>query len=106
MQSIYISELSIFDMLRNKFKLPEKEAREVAVEISRYNEALAAQVDKEVDKHKDYLAAKKDLEILRAEIQSEIKETKVDLIKWMVSLFIGFFIALVGTLVTILKFVL
>ena len=102
MQTIHVSELTVLDILRNKFKLPEIEAREITKAISSYNETVSEQIETEVNKHIASLASKKDIEISIEKLRVEIHQSKTDTIKWMVSLFIGFFLAITGTLITLI----
>ena len=78
-----VSEIKLYELLKAKFG--EKEA-EAFVEI------LEKKVDHKFDKAKQTLATKEDL-----------ANTKVDLIKWMVALLLGLFIALVGAMAAIIK---
>jgi hypothetical protein len=78
-----VSEIKLYELL--KAKLGEKEA-EAFVEI------LEKKVDHKFDEAKQTLATKEDL-----------ANTKVDLIKWMVALLLGLFIALVGAMAAIIK---
>jgi hypothetical protein len=78
-----VSEIKLYELL--KAKLGEKEA-EAFVEI------LEKKVDHKFEDAKQTLATKEDL-----------ANTKVDLIKWMVALLLGLFIALVGAMAAIIK---
>ncbi len=78
-----VSEIKLYELL--KAKLGEKEA-EAFVEI------LEKKVDHKFDEAKQTLATKEDL-----------ANTKVDLIKWMVALLLGLFIALVGAMAAVIK---
>ena len=78
-----VSEIKLYELL--KAKLGEKEA-EAFVHI------LEKKVDDKFEDAKQTLATKEDL-----------ANTKVDLIKWMVALWLGLFIALVGAMAAIIK---
>ena len=78
-----VSEIKLYELL--KAKLGEKEA-EAFVEI------LEKKVDHKFGEAKQTLATKEDL-----------ANTKVDLIKWMVALLLGLFIALVGAMAAVIK---
>ena len=78
-----VSEIKLYELL--KAKLGEKEA-EAFVHI------LEKKVDDKFNDAKQSLATKEDL-----------ANTKVDLIKWMVALLLGLFIALVGAMAAIIK---
>ena len=73
--------------------LSEKLGREQAKILTDYVE----------HKIEETLAEKKDTIV--AEIQTKIAESKVELIKWMVALILGLFIALVGSLTAIIKII-
>ena len=79
-----VSEIKLFELL--KARIGEKEA-EAFVEI------LETKVDKKFEEAKATLATKEDL-----------ANAKVEIIKWMVALIIGLFIALVGSMTAIIKF--
>jgi hypothetical protein len=85
-----VSEIKLYELL--KAKLGEKEA-EAFVHI------LEQKVDDKFEDAKQTLATKEDI----ARIDIKIAETKVDLIKWMVALLLGLFIALVGAMAAIIK---
>jgi hypothetical protein len=85
-----VSEIKLYELL--KAKLGEKEA-EAFVHI------LEKKVDDKFDDAKQTLATKEDI----ARIDIKIAESKVDLIKWMVALLLGLFIALVGAMAAIIK---
>jgi hypothetical protein len=78
-----VSEIKLYELL--KAKLGEKEA-EAFVHI------LEKKVDDKFNDAKQSLATKEDL-----------ANTKVDLIKWLVALLLGLFIALVGAMAAIIK---
>ena len=85
-----VSEIKLYELL--KAKLGEKEA-EAFVHI------LEQKVDDKFEDAKQTLATKEDI----ARLDIKIAETKVDLIKWMVALLLGLFIALVGAMAAIIK---
>ncbi len=49
------------------------------------------------------LATKADLEALRGELRAEIRDAKVDLIKWMVGIGVGLFVAQAGLIFTLAR---
>jgi len=78
-----VSEIKLYELL--KAKIGEREA-EAFVEI------LENKVDRKFEDAKETLTTKEDL-----------ANTKVDIIKWMVSLILALFIALVGAMAAIIK---
>ncbi len=48
---------------------------------------------------------KEDILKMEMALRTEIKESKTDTIKWMVALFISFFVAIVGLVFTVVKLV-
>lgn len=82
-----VAELRLFELL--KAKIGEKEA-EAFVHV------LETQVDEKLKDFKSELATKE-------YVTAELAKMKVELIKWMVGLIFGLFIALVGALATIIK---
>ena len=85
-----VSEIKLFELL--KAKIGEKEA-EAFVEI------LETRVDKKFEDSKNELATKKDI----ADLRVEMANIKVDIIKWVVALIIGLYIALIGSIAAIFK---
>ncbi len=85
-----ITQIDLYNIL--KTKVGEKEAQ-----------ALVGFVESEVaekfNDKKDIFSSKKDLSDLRGDLKSEIKDAKVDTIKWIV----GMSILQIATLVAIMK---
>ena len=52
----------------------------------------------------DNMATKADLETLKAEIVSEIRAVQVEQIKWMIGLTLGVFALTVGSVLTLIRF--
>ena len=80
----------IYELLNAQFQQPEK-AKELT-------EAIEAVIDEKVQAGTRQFESsfKKDLEILRSDIRTEMREQKVDLIKWFVSLFIALALMIIG----------
>ena len=91
-----VSEIKLYELL--KAKLGEKEA-EAFVHI------LEQKVDDKFDDAKQILTTKEDFANLRTEFKTDLSVVKVDLIKWMVSLVLTLFLALVGAMAAIVKLI-
>ena len=89
-----VSEIKLYEIL--KLKLGEKEA-----------EALVEFVDSKLKESNEtnlkINATKEDLARVEGRLESNIANAKVDIIKWMVALIIGLFIALVGSMAALIK---
>ncbi len=89
-----VSEIKLYELL--KARIGEREA-EAFVQI------LDTKVDQKFEEANQVLATKEDVANLRVEIKNELSTVKRDLIKWMVSLILTLFIALVGAMAAIIK---
>ena len=89
-----VSEIKLYELLKSKFGEREAEA---------FVQILETKVDNKFEEAKQTIATKEDLAKLEVRLTEKIAETKVDLIKWMVALVLGLFIALVGAMAAIIK---
>ena len=94
-----IAELRIYEFLTKELKLGEDIAKRYVQEIVQVEVKLEQQIETKVEKQ---LGSAKDTIILR--LEAKISETKVDLIKWMVSLIVGLLVTQMGITITIVKF--
>ncbi len=92
-----ISELTVYDFLKDKIKLSDSEAKRYAKEMALAEEKLRSEIKSEVNeeiKRGDY-ATKKDIKELEIRIEKGFKEVII----WV----IGFMIAIVGIAVAVIK---
>ena len=78
-----VSEIKLYELL--KARIGEKEA-EAFVEI------LETRVEKKFEESKDTIATKEDI----ARLEIKIADTKTDMIKWFVALFVALMLMIVG----------
>ena len=93
-----VSELRIYEFLTKELKIEETTAKRYVQDIVSAEEKLEQQVETKVDKQ---LGSAKDEIILR--LEARIAESKADILKWMISFFIGLFVALLGSFAAILS---
>ena len=88
--------LKIYEILSAQFAQPEK-ARELT-------EAIEAAIDERVDtKLRVFQSAfAKDFEVLRSDLSTRIADSKADLLKWMIGMFIPLYLSIIGLFVAIL----
>lgn len=79
-QAISISEIDLYDMLKDK--LGEKEAKSLV-------EYVETRVDRKLAEKKDVLATKEDLANVKADLEVKIEQVRSDIIKWMFIFWIG-----------------
>lgn len=82
--------LKIYKLLNEQFKQPEK-ARQLT-------EAIEAVIDEKVQKGTILFesAFRKDLEIFRGDIRTEMRDHKVDMIKWLFGIFLALALMILG----------
>ena len=73
----------LFDAFKTRFG--EQEARFIVKEIERIETSKDDKVEKEFERKKDILSTKEDI----AKLELKMSETKVDIIKWIVVLWIA-----------------
>jgi len=91
-----VSEIELFSLL--KTKLGEQEAKALVEFVEAKAESKAKEVN---DANLKTIATKADI----IQLEVKIAETKVELIKWMVALIVGLFLALIGSLTAIIKII-
>lgn len=79
----YSTQIHLFQIFKQKFG--EKEAEEIV-------EILENTIDQKLENTKDFFLTKND----KVELIKEIRDTKVDTIKWMVGLFLGLALMIIG----------
>lgn len=92
-----ISELTVYDFLKDKIKLSDSDAKRYAKEMALAEEKLRYEVKSDINdeiKKGDY-ATKRDIKDLEIRIEKGFKEVII----WV----IGFMIAIVGLAVAIIK---
>ena len=80
-----VSEIKLFELLKAKMGQQEAEA---------FVTLLETKVDRKFDEAKITIATKED-----------IANAKVEIIKWMVALILGLFIALIGSMAALIKLI-
>jgi hypothetical protein len=99
MSTLYIK---LYNLLKNDFKVADDKAEEF---VQVLNDIVHSDVKESVVEYKSVmkedlarLETKMGLKVsdLRSDLRSEIKESKVDTIKWMVSLFIALAMMILG----------
>jgi len=91
-----VSEIELFSLL--KTKLGEQEAKALVEFVEAKAESKAKEVN---DANLKTISTKADI----IQLEVKIAETKVELIKWMVALIVGLFLALIGSLTAIIKII-
>lgn len=99
-----ISELSVYDFLKDKIKLPESNARRYAKELAlaeeKFRNDLKGSVSEEINKG-NYSTKKdiKDLEIKISQLDTKIKKGFKEVIIWVV----GAMVAIGGLTIAVIK---
>ncbi len=94
-----IATIDLFEALKTRFG--EQEAKIIVREMEKIETSVETKVDKAFENKKDVLATKQDIKILEV----KIAENKADIIKWMVALILGLFIALIGSMAALIKLI-
>ena len=98
-----IASIDIFEVLRGK--LGDTEAKILVKEMEKIDASVDIKIDHKFDEAKSILSTKEDIANLRGELKTEIANSKADLIKWMVALILGLFIALIGSMAALIKLI-
>ena len=91
-----ISELRIYEFLTHQLKIEEVAAKRYVQDLVYAEEKLEQQIEIKIDKK--FEESKKELAT-----KHDLKDMEIRLIKWMVSFFIGLFVALLGSFAAILS---
>ena len=94
-----IATIDLFEALKTRFG--EQEAKIIVREMEKIETSVETKVEKAFENKKDVLATKQDIKILEV----KIAENKADIIKWMVALILGLFIALIGSMAALIKLI-
>jgi len=102
-------ELDLYELL--KIKLGEKETKALWTLVENKTDAIEHKIEHKIhDSRTEYITiADKEKLLTKADAltifatKQDIANSKTDIIKWLVSLIIGLFIALIGSMITILK---
>lgn len=93
---IAISEIRLFDILKNKFKLSEADAKEIVADVVLANEKTDKVISDKIEDRfktlKDIFLTKEDkvdLVRMNTELMKLIKEDKADIIKWVAIIITG-----------------
>lgn len=101
-----ISELTVYDFLKEKIKLPENDAKHFAKEIALAGERFDNKVEQEIHtkfKESDYITKeyfKLELDARLAQFEIRMQKGFKEIIFWLVGAMVG----IVGLAVAILKF--
>jgi hypothetical protein len=82
---IAISEIKIYDILTNKFKLKDTDAKEIIAEIVIANEKIDVKVTEKIE---DRFKSLKEIFLT--------KDDKVDMIKWMFAFWVTLILMIIG----------
>lgn len=96
-----VSEISIYEFLTQQLHIEDALAKRYVADIVRAEEKLEKKIEEKIDQQFD--SSKEEI-IMR--LETKIAENKTDILKWMVSFFIGLFVALIATFAGILSLVL
>ena len=92
-----ISEITVYDFLKDKIKLPDSEARHFAKEIALVGEKVDADINLKL-KEGDYVT-KLYLDTRISQLETRIEKGFKEVIIWV----IGFMIGIVGIAVAVIK---
>lgn len=80
----------IYELLNAQFQQPEK--------AKQLTEAIEAVIDEKIQSGQQQFESsfRKDLELLRSDLRTEMREQKVDMIKWFVGMFVTLALMIIG----------
>lgn len=87
---IALSSIEMYNLLRDKIGEPQAKA---------LTEYVENKVETKFERAKEQLATKEDIVRLKGDLEVKISDTKAELLKWMIVLFIPFYIGMIVFLI-------
>jgi|HubBroStandDraft_1064217.scaffolds.fasta_scaffold86361_3 hypothetical protein len=90
--------IKLYNLLKNNMHIPDDKAGEF---VQTLDDLIRSNINDSAAEYKsfvkeDLLKLDSKIEILRSDLRSEIKESKIDTIKWMIGVFLALALMIIG----------